>query len=140
MFKRILVAIDGSDASKAGLKSAIRLAIDQQATLFALHVVDNAALAINVESGYVPAGYVDSLYEGLRESGQGTLARAETRARKAGANVKSMLVESRGHSVADTILEQARKTKADVIVLGTHGRRGLSAAGGMPEPAAAAGR
>ena len=37
-----------------------------------------------------------------------------------------MLVESRGHSVADTILEQARKTKADVIVLGTHGRRGLS--------------
>ena len=126
MFKRILVALDGSAASNAGLKSAIQLAVDQQATLLALHVIDNAAVAMNFEGGYMPSGYVDSLYEGLRERGQATLAKAETAARNAGADVKPLLVETRGQTVAHAILDQARKAKADLVVLGTHGRRGLS--------------
>jgi len=126
MFKRILVALDGSAASNAGLKSAIQLAIDQQATLLALHVVDNAAVAMSFEGAYVPTGDVDSLYKGLLERGRATLAKAETAARNAGADVKPLLVETRGQTVAHAILGQAQKTKADLIVLGTHGRRGLS--------------
>ena len=126
MFKRILVALDGSAASNAGLKTAIQLAIDQHATLLGMHVVDDAAVTINFEGGYMPAGYVDSLYQGLRESGQATLAKAQAAARDAGAEMKPLLVDTRGQTVAEAILAQARKQKADVIVLGTHGRRGLS--------------
>jgi K+-sensing histidine kinase KdpD len=40
--------------------------------------------------------------------------------------MKAVLAESRGGTIADAILSQARKAKADLIVIGTHGRRGLS--------------
>ena len=63
MFKCILVALDGSGASNAGLKSAVQLASDQKSTLVGLHVVDDAAITVNFEGGYVPAAYVDKLYD-----------------------------------------------------------------------------
>ncbi|HET9670441.1 MAG TPA: universal stress protein [Casimicrobiaceae bacterium] len=126
MFKCILVALDGSTASNAGFKSALQLASDQQASLVALHVIDDGAITVNFEGGYVPAAYVDRMYESLRESGRAILAKAETVAKAAGAEMKTVLVETRGHTIAHAILAQARKAKADLIVIGTHGRRGLS--------------
>jgi nucleotide-binding universal stress UspA family protein len=125
MFKRILVAIDGSPASNAGLKAALQLASDQRATLVGLHVIDDAALALNFEGSYFPSSYVDTFYTSLREAGRKTLARAEALARGAGVDMKPLLVEARGAAVAHAIVRQARKARADVIVLGTHGRRGL---------------
>lgn len=125
MFKRILVAIDGSPASNAGLKSAARLAADQHAALLGLHVVDDSAIAMNFEGSYFPPNYVDIFYETLHENGRKILAKAEALARSSGAELKPALVEARGQTVAHAILQQARKLKADVIVLGTHGRRGF---------------
>jgi len=125
MFKRILVALDGSPASNAGLKAAIQLATDQRATLIGLHVIDGAAVALNFEGSYFPSSYVDTFYTSLRDSGRKTLAKAEALARAAGVELKPLLVEARGAAVAPAIVQQARKAKADVIVIGTHGRRGL---------------
>ena len=126
MFHRILVALDGSAASNAGFKSAIELASDQHASLLALHVIDEMAMAINLQDGYLPPSYVDTLYDSLRRSGETILAKAQATARAAGVELTPVLVESRGQTVAYAITRQARKLKADVIVLGTHGRRGLS--------------
>ena len=126
MFQRILVALDGSAASNAGFRSAIQLASDQHASLLALHVIDQMAMAINVQGGYLPPSYVDTLYDSLRRSGEAILAKAQAAARAAGVELTPVLVESRGQTVAYAITRQARKLKADVIVLGTHGRRGLS--------------
>lgn len=126
MFKCILVALDGSPTSNAGLKSAVQLASDQHASLVGLHVIDDGAVTINFEGGYVPAAYVDKLYDSLRQNGRAILAKAEAAARAAGVEMKAVLVESRGRTIAQAILAQVRKAKADLIVIGTHGRRGLS--------------
>lgn len=126
MFARVMVAVDGSGASDRGLKSAIGLAADQRAALTILHIVDDMASVSYVgDMSYVPASYVDDLLEELRANGRRILAKAEARARDAGVAARTLLVEAKGATVAETILAQARKARADVIVLGTHGRRGL---------------
>jgi nucleotide-binding universal stress UspA family protein len=126
MFKRILVALDGSAASNAGFKSALQLAGDEHAMLAGLHVLDDSSVTLNFEGAYVPAPYVDKLFQSLRQRGREILKQAEAVAKTAGVDMQPVLVESRGQTIAQTILAQARKAKADVIVIGTHGRRGLS--------------
>lgn len=126
MFKSILVAVDGSDAANAGFKSALQLAGDQHAKLVVLHVIDDTAMAVDVAGGYLPASYVDTLYDSLRKNGETILGKARAAARAAGVEITPVLAESRGQTVAQAILRQARRSRADVIVLGTHGRRGLA--------------
>lgn len=125
MFKRILVAVDGSPASTAGLHSAVDLAMDQQATLLALHVIDDGSLPINFEGAAYPTSYIDAYFEALDKLGRQVLDQALKLARGRGVKIDGVLVRSRGHSVAQVIVKQSLKLKADVIVLGTHGRRGL---------------
>ena len=124
MFKHILVAVDGSAPANRGLNSAINLAADQHAILHILHVVDSTPITVGL-AGEMPTVYLDSLVKAFRDGGRIVLAKAESLARNRGADVLSALVESSGRSVADTILHEAKKKKADLIVLGTHGRRGI---------------
>ena len=127
MFRRILVPIDGSPTSRHGLDEAIALAKDQAARIFLLHVVDERVVTQSFDAAmYVPANYVDDLLEALRKQGKRLLARAAARIRKARVKFDTILLETMAGGVAETILAQSRKCKADVIVLGTHGRRGVS--------------
>ena len=127
MFKRILVPVDGSSTSKRGLAEAIELASDQAATLYLLHVVDDLVVSqALVGTPYVGGDIFDELIGSLREGGRKILATAEALVRKRGIGCESILLETLGRSVASVILDQARKRRADVIVLGTHGRRGLT--------------
>ena len=125
MFRQVLVAIDGSPTGNRGLKSAIGLASDQKAALAIVHVIDDMASVPVGDIGYVPPLYVDTLLDDLRVTGRKILAKAEVMARESGVDAKTLLVESKGGSIAEAILRQARKVGADVIVLGTPGRRGL---------------
>jgi len=122
MFKTILVAVDGSAISNLGLDEAILLATEQGATLYVLHVVEEFVLAQGLD---VPV-YVDGLWEAMRDAGKKTLANAVAKAQQRGVTTRSILAETVRHSVADVILRQAKKCHADLIVLGTHGRRGMS--------------
>ena len=127
MFRRILVPIDGSPTARRGLDEAIALAKDQSARICLLHVVDERVVTQSFDATlYVPANYVDDTLNALRNQGRKLLARSEAKIRKARVKVEPVLVETLGGGVADTILAQAKKWKADVIVLGTHGRRGVS--------------
>jgi nucleotide-binding universal stress UspA family protein len=127
MFRRILVPIDGSPTSRRGLDEAIALAKDQSARICLLHVVDERVVTQSFDATmYVPANYVDDFLKALRNQGRRLIARSEAKVRKARIRVDTVLVETLGGGVADTILAQAKKWKADVIVLGTHGRRGVS--------------
>ncbi len=125
MFKRILAAVDGSSASDEGLKSAIALAADQHASLFIVHVIDDMAVAPSVDGGLFPAEYFDRMMEEMRTAGRRLLAASAGLAHERGVEAQTRLIEMFGQSVAQTIVTQAREQKADVIVLGTHGRRGL---------------
>lgn len=123
MFKRILVPIDGSHASGLGLDMAIKLAKDQGATLCILHVLDNRVLTQGMGMGGIG---MDRLFESLRASGKQILAKAAVRAQKKQLRPKIIMDESSVRTVSDVIVRQARKLRADLIVIGTHGRRGIS--------------
>ena len=121
-YQRILVPIDGSPTSSRGLREAIGFAKGQKARLQLVHVVDvhNAMLA-GLESGDAVA----DLSAALQQHGRRILAAAAASARKAGVASETVLLETLTGPAAEPIVRQARKWRADLIVIGTHGRRGL---------------
>ena len=129
MFERIIVAVDGSPTSNRGLKTAIDLAKAHKAILHAVHVIDDMTVAKGAaglnSTGYVPPQFVDEWLAELRKAGQRILDRAERAANESRCRLQPVLVETLGQGVADVILKQARRLRADLIVMGTHGRRGL---------------
>jgi nucleotide-binding universal stress UspA family protein len=121
MYKRILVPVDGSETSMAGLREAVKLAKVHGSQLRILHVVNEFILA----ETYSPGAYALSLIDSLRNAGQTVTRSAEAFARQRGIPADSLMLESIGGAAADLILAQARDCHADLIVMGTHGRRGL---------------
>ena len=120
-YKRILVPVDGSKVSDRGLSEALKLARPAGTRVRLLHVVAEYAAYANTEA----AVDIGPILDGLREGGRKTLAKVERRARGNGARVESALAENPGGRVADTIVDEAKRWKADLIVMGTHGRRGV---------------
>ncbi len=123
MFKKILVPIDGSRTSRLGLEEAIKLAKNQGSMLYLLHVLEERPIL--QDPGMTAGTYLDDFLESVRQSGKQIVSDAEAAARKAGVRAKSVMVESYSTLAADLIVSYARKLKVDLIVLGTHGRRGL---------------
>ena len=127
MYQRILVPVDGSHAANRGLEEAIKLAAGQPVTLYLLHVVDEFVASQGMDGAmYIGIPYSDEVLKALREGGKRVLAKAEAKASKAGVKAETILVETVGYRVADVILKQAKKTRADLIIMGTHGRRGVA--------------
>ncbi len=120
MYKRILVPVDGSAASARGLEEAIEFAKATGATLDLAHVVDEFVVAAQT----APSRW-QKLSEALRESGEQVLADAEALVRKHDVPCTSELLKAAGGGAAGTIVRQAKKLSTDLIVMGTHGRRGL---------------
>ena len=121
MYEKILVAVDGSATSLRGLDEAIKVAKSTGARLMLVHVVDELVIATD----YVPTAYSAPIFEALRESGARILAQAATVVRRADLSCEQKLVETLSGRVADEIVKQAGEGRADLIVMGTHGRRGL---------------
>jgi nucleotide-binding universal stress UspA family protein len=120
MFKRILVPVDGSAASMKGLDMAIELAKSHGSQLRLIHVVNE--LVLGVEG--TPT-YSTDLIQSLREGGNALLKDAEAHVRERALESQTVLLESIGGRAANLIIDQARQWPADLIVMGTHGRRGL---------------
>lgn len=123
MFKRILVAVDGSDTAEQALLEAINLAKEQQAHLRIVHAVDIVNLNLTTEFPN-PAEISDA----LTKSGREILRKAEVVARGAGVAVETRLIEidTLGHRIPEMIVADAEAWPADLIVICTHGRSGLS--------------
>lgn len=122
MYQRILLAVDGSDISNLALEEAIGLAKEHRAALRIVNVAD--LVTLSWEGDY---GDMNEIQEHFRRSGRETLEKAQNTAREAGveAETKLLEVETRGHRIADVIVAEAERWPADLIVVGTHGRRGL---------------
>ena len=122
MYQHILVAIDGSATSDLGLVEAIRLARLTQGQLRLLHVIDELSLRYGLTSyGGVPGDWLTL----LRKAGTHLLERARATAAAAGIPAEVVLYEGLDDSLADAVAAQASAWPADVVVLGTHGRRGF---------------
>lgn len=123
-YKRILVPVDGSPTSNKGMTEAIRLAKASRARLRLLHVVEQT-IAFSAPEVAVDIG---PILESLRAAGRRRLAGIVRRTSRSGARIESALVENFGMRVADAVIAESRRWRADLIVMGTHGRRGLQRA------------
>jgi nucleotide-binding universal stress UspA family protein len=121
MYKRILVAVDGSPTSLRGLDEAVRVAKATGGRIFLVHIVNELV----VSADYVPSVYYESVIAALRASGTRVLDQASSIVREADVPCEEKLLETVGGHPADEIVRQAKEWRADLIVLGTHGRRGL---------------
>lgn len=121
MYRKILVPIDSSPTAALGLREAIRLAKDQNAALRVVHVVDKMAIIGVAEAGMNPRPVLAK----LARSGRAILDAARRSAKKAGVEAETVLREPLTKRVADEVLREAKKWRADLIVMGTHGRRGV---------------
>ena len=124
LYRKILAPVDGSETSTRGLDEAIRLAKNQDAQLRLIHVVNE----LIIDYGFTGGGggfYSGDLIEALREGGKKILADAEAHVRQQGIEPQTVLLEMIGGAAAAQIITQAKEWPADVIVMGTHGRRGI---------------
>ena len=122
MYQRILVPIDGSPTSNLGLVEAMKFAKLTGARLRLIHVVDELSFAMGSEA-YV--SYAGEIIAVLREAGEKVLAEAKTKVEAAGLGVDVVLRENVTGRVCELIIEEVKLWPAELIVLGTHGRRGL---------------
>lgn len=123
MYSRILVAVDESDTSRHALKHAIELASKLSATLRMVHVVDMSWLPIGPEVAIDTA----ALIAARRDVGEKVIAAARDAAQQAGFEAEAGLAETETptQQVAEAIAREAARWGADLVVLGTHGRRGF---------------
>lgn len=121
MYKRILVPTDGSATAKAGLQEAIRLAREQGSQIRLIHVIDE----LPVLSTELYGTLLDQFISQAREAGQAIVARSRARVEEAGVPVDTQVVEALGGRTGEYVVDAAKEWPADLIVCGTHGRRGL---------------
>ena len=121
MYQRILVPVDGSETSRRGLEEAIKLSKALNASIRLVHIIDDTPLALNPETGVAAAPLVAD----FAEAGKEIVEEARAFAAAQGVQVETVLHENFIGRVAERILEEARKCGAELIVMGTHGRRGI---------------
>jgi len=123
MYRRILVPVDGSTASNVGRTQAIGLAQSEGARLRFLNVLDESLGLSSVDIGTVD---MSDLLTSVREFGEKSVEEAASLAGKKGLRADTSVLPSRGRRASDVILDEARKWRADLIVMGTHGHRGFN--------------
>lgn len=122
MYERILVPVDGSLTSNRGLDEAIRLATLTHARLRLLHVIDELSFALAMDAY---AGFAGDWLGELRANGARILDAAKAKVLAAGLAGETVLHDSFEGSVHNVVVNEASTWPADLIVLGTHGRRGV---------------
>jgi nucleotide-binding universal stress UspA family protein len=122
MYQRILVPVDGSPTSKKGLSEAIALAQLTSGRIRLVHVINEPLEAIGIDGAMTTAA---DIFKMLRENGERVLAEATARVEAARIQVDSSLLDSVDGRMCDLIVQAAQTWPADLIVIGTHGRRGV---------------
>jgi nucleotide-binding universal stress UspA family protein len=127
MFKRILVPTDGSTLSARAVRLAIRLARGERARIFALHVIEPFTpppftdVVVTYPEMYSPEQYRKSTEARARK----LLARVEAAAKKERVACESVVVIAA--PVWRAIVKAARAKRCDLVVMASHGRRGIAA-------------
>lgn len=124
MYQRIFVAIDSSSTAQKALDEAIELSTKTGAELCIGHAMDEAPLAQHA-LGLGTYIDVDKIKQEMRAAGDALLDQAAAKAVAAGCNPYRILIESENKRLADMIVDAATQWNADLIVMGTHGRRGF---------------
>lgn len=123
IYKNILLAIDGSNVSNAAVEEIIKLTKGEKVHLRVIHVVDENIVY------YGGPGFDHALLiNGLKEEGKEVLDNAvKTIEKQTSVKIEKCLLELKlfQGKIADVIVEEAKNWPADLLVIGSHGRRGL---------------
>lgn len=123
MYRKILVATDGSSLSKKAVQSAIELAGAVGAELVALYVVPRYPVSYFEGGLTISAQDIARTEKQWSDHGQAIVDAVEASAK--GEGVKAKAIIARSNLVAEAILSAARKHKCDLVVMASHGRKGL---------------
>lgn len=121
MYKRILVAVDGSATSRRAFEAAVELAKAMGSTLHPFYVIENTPMYFDAP-GYDPSILRNQMIA------QGNDLAAEMNQAMGGRGVQGEMITGEATSLDDVptlVLEAAKTHGADLIVMGTHGRRGV---------------
>ena len=119
MFERILMPTDGSACSEEALEQGLELAKNLGASVTFLYALEDPGSVVY----YIPetAAYRGDIYEDLKKAAEAALTRAEDMAQAAGVPCETVLAERQ----APVQAIHAAEAEADLVVMGTHGRRGF---------------
>jgi nucleotide-binding universal stress UspA family protein len=118
-YRRILIPVDGSPTSNKALVAGLQIARDAGGCVRLVHDVDELAYLTGFETSAI-------VLEEVRKGAQRVLTAALEIANAAGVPAETSLVDRPGERLGDNVAREAREWKADLIVVGTHGRRGVS--------------
>jgi nucleotide-binding universal stress UspA family protein len=118
MFNRILIPVDGSPTSSKALVAALQLARESGGRVRLVHSFDELAYLTGYE-------YSADLLRQSRGYAEKVLQEGLENARASGVPADTKLMEAPGQRLGDQVAEEARRFDADLIVVGTHGRRGI---------------
>ena len=121
--RRILHPSDFSAASRPAFKKALELAKAYRAQLLVAHVLSPLPV---MPDEYIPAGVWDELERGQRATGQRQLSRLVAKARAAGVRARGLLLDI--GLTHEQIVRLSNARRVDIIIMGTHGRSGLTRA------------
>lgn len=122
MYKRILVPIDGSETSNKALVAALQLARQGGGRVRLIHAVEELAYLSGFDQY---GGYSGDLVRIMRENAAKILGDGTAIAKSAGVEADNMLYDKFGERLGEVVADAAKSWNADLIVVGTHGRRGV---------------
>ncbi len=124
MYKHILVPVDGSETSNLALKQAIGVAKEQHGEIRLIHVAEEMPVYMAAEAPYPLHEYRKM----IRDAAEAVLAKCAISVKESGVpfDSKYAAADSPAIRICDLINDEAGRWPADLIVIGTHGRRGFN--------------
>ena len=119
MYKRILVPVDGSETSNRALVAALQMARESGGRVRIVHAFDELAYLSGFEYGA-------DILQVARQYATKVLDAALDMAKSAGVPADARLLDAPGQRLGDLVAAAAREWEADLVAVGTHGRRGAS--------------
>ncbi|MEO6293655.1 MAG: universal stress protein [Burkholderiaceae bacterium] len=123
MYTKILVATDGSTLSKKAVSSAIAMAALMEAELVALKVIARYPQSYFEGGLAVQASEINRVEKAWVDHGQAIVDAVQKAAEAKGVKAKAVTVKS--DVISDAIIATAKKHKCDLIVMASHGRKGI---------------
>jgi len=122
MFKRILIPVDGSDTATKALVAGLQMARETSASVRLVHTVNEMAYLAGMDAY---GTYTADLAGMMREGGAKVLNDAMAVAKSAGVEASQAMLDEPGQRLGESVAGAAKLWGADLIVVGSHGRRGI---------------
>jgi len=126
MISKILIPTDGSEAAQKAAKYAVDLAKQLKASIIVLSIIDKRSfIGQTVQAKEATMNVIEPLEDYLREAAEGYVGEIIELCNKNGVSSKTVITS--GHPV-EVIVKEAERAKADLIIIGSHGKSALAAA------------